>query len=1378
MARIRSVNEIIANLRDFFKLAQPALDTKAGTISGDLFIEGPSAALSLLYDELSGISHNQSLRLSIGSDLDKLGKNFNMIRRQATASTGVALLTFSSLNANVNVNVNAGSTIYTSGGIGFGVVNGLSLVPSNINFYRATATKFQAQLLYAGITDQYAVEVTVRASAAGSSGNIGQYSLAVVNVGGISNVTNVVAFAGGTDQETDAAFRNRILATFSGSSVGTALGYLNAALSVTGVQDAVVIGPGNPLMTRDGTVSEMVNGTLTVVSEGSGGKVDVVVLGTNDVANTDTFIYVDKSNTNDATNPKNNWVLGQLASNANMSINQKRIVDIQNAQLPAQPVDAIAQVTGSVSGSNFVEYSVDGYGRGSGNFTLIKDTGIYGGSPFGFDTFAWTSNEVEYQEDLIRGQSNGQDATTFTGVTQITEAQQQVSITNENSLVSYNRSIIQLLHMPVTNVTRVFNTNTGERYFVTNQNYDGTTPYNTTGRIQISGNTLPSPSDVLQVDYTWVVDYDPYSDFDGLADTANSRTVTDSIDWGYSSLIKNELVTFSESVGNNFFVGSTTHPIDTVISVDEFVQVDGYITIITSGNYVNRLSVTISNLWTPTTSVDSITWKNSNVELFKTAQANTNFSNATSIVDMLTVYATTIILPSDTVASIGDHVTAYLNSTNVYQSATTQGSNSGTQITIPASLIGTSFDHASTINTVSAINLRVTYIANVSDLFSSITGSLPASRIGNGYTLSNNSGFNNFSIVNVSRRETQTIQQNLSAIPGQQLYIELNLLASDNYLTPANIVSIIRLSDGVELWNSDHVGTVAAGIDGNWQVFFNAGLYNTPVAAQKVLIIYSSPDIRRFQPFSFSNEPIKTRLDSLTVEPVTGDFTVPLVEIASQASGLTFEIVEQNTDGYLLAISDGYLTPISPTTATLGSLATNLGQIVDLLNKRVRIYGAATPNNNGCYDILSYNALANTITITIGLNHITADQISVIRVLDGQEIWDYTGTIDLANNRLLIPNTGNAAFGDKVFVMFFNYTNLRKAPARLIGSISDQTANTGVMTLYGTTLTLAQDIVFTAKANGLQQNLQTAMRQVLGLSSSAAVPTNVKLAKIVKLEKVATYLTGSDIVLETLATYDVINTAILDNLFYTDTMIASPTLVASDFILPSTANNTLPANVPIIGDQLRVTFYYTVDGDSENLAYTRMSALYTNKRFALIDKVYVGSGFSASSSTKFVATSFTKPSTSARYSIYYNYTAPKQNERIIINYKYNKLISDVTFVVEGSRPINADVLERAAKLVLLNLTMNVVINSAYLTTEQTVLQNLRNQLIAALTSNALGMTIDQISLINIAQGVQGVDRARILLFNTAGNSGQLLSITANEDQYFRPNTITINTETR
>ena len=38
----------------------------------------------------------------------------------------------------------------------------------------------------------------------------------------------------------------------------------------------------------------------------------------------------------------------------------------------------------------------------------------------------------------------------------------------------------------------------------------------------------------------------------------------------------------------------------------------------------------------------------------------------------------------------------------------------------------------------------------------------------------------------------------------------------------------------------------------------------------------------------------------------------------------------------------------------------------------------------------------------------------------------------------------------------------------------------------------------------------------------------------------------------------------------------------------------------------------------------------------------------------------------------------------------------------------------------------------------------------------MGQTIDQITLINTAQGVQGIDRARILIFNVVGQPGQVV----------------------
>src|SRR5690242_7844889 len=124
MVTIRSSNEIILSLIDYYRLVQPDLDTTPGSVSRDLLVDPVSAQLSLLYDEISGVSTQQSFRLVVGSDLDKLAKNFGLIRKQATPSTGVALLTFTAINATININ--RGDTIIASNGFSFSVSAGLS----------------------------------------------------------------------------------------------------------------------------------------------------------------------------------------------------------------------------------------------------------------------------------------------------------------------------------------------------------------------------------------------------------------------------------------------------------------------------------------------------------------------------------------------------------------------------------------------------------------------------------------------------------------------------------------------------------------------------------------------------------------------------------------------------------------------------------------------------------------------------------------------------------------------------------------------------------------------------------------------------------------------------------------------------------------------------------------------------------------------------------------------------------------------------------------------------------------------------------------------------------------------------------------------------
>ncbi len=1362
MVSIRSVNEIILNLIDFFKLTQPDLDTKPGTVARDLFIDAPASQISLLYDELAGVSNTQSLRLVSGTDLDKLATNFGISRQQANKASGIAIITFS--NINTPININRGSTITSTNGLSFTVENGISVIPAAVNYYKSVAAKYRDQLDLIGISDTLAAEITVVCSTAGSVGNIGKYTLKKTNISGVSNVTNINSFIGGSDTESDATFRNRVLSTFSGSSVGTVLGYQNIAFATTGVIDASVIEPGNPLMTRDGTeVTTNSDGSKTIITEGSGGKVDVVVLGNFLQQNTDSYIYRDKSNNNDPTSSKNNFIIGQISGDENKTINRRRIDNIKNNQLPQQPINKIIQITGSISGSNFIEKTIDAYGRVSGNYELLKDTGVYGGSPWGFDALHWISNKISlFQDERVKGQLNGQDSTTFTDLLEIPKVQQTISIVNEDSEVTSDRSIIKLLHTPASSVTRVFNVNTGERYFIVDQNLDNTGNFNTTGRIKISGNTLPVQSDVLQVDYNWIVEYDQYSDYDGLKNTSNIRSVVDSIDWGYSSKIKDELINFTLDTANNFYVGTSQQPISVIISANKFEEVDATVSTITSGIFTGRLSITLNNLLGKVNSIYSVKIKHSNLEAYFTDESNGTYTNIPDTIGTTLIYNTTIVLPTDTLVKVGDKLTVRFNQDDVFHKNNSVGSSSGKQINIPSDQVGSS---------AQSINLLVSYISNTTEIYSSAVSSTPASRSGNGYLLSNNVGFSNFNIANISKREFQNVKLNFS----NKFYVDLSISAQDYSLVQSQILSIIRLSDGKELWNEDNQGDIIVGGTGNYQLILNE--YNTPTTTDKVLIIYYATDIARFQPFTYQNNLIKYRIDTLSKNSLNQKLFTNLNKFESQTS-IKFKIIDPNTENEIFSVTDGYIVN-NNNTAILGSSSVNFSSSFDLTNKKLKIYDGYSINN-GIFDIINYNLTNNTITISNSLNSINKKQISIIRLLDGKEIWNSNGDIDINNNQLVLPTNILAAENDKIFVMYYNFNNLQQSTPRIASSLTDQILNTGTITINGTSITKVTG-VFTATNTGLKLNLSEILRKNLGVNSASAIPANIKIARITKLEKVTTISPGSDEVLSILNEYDLKNTKIQDNLFYLDNFVSDSSLQNLEFILPSTENNTLNTeiqNLPKLGDKLKVTFYYFTENDSENLSYTKNGVLYTNKKFILLNKIFVNSGFKSSLSSRLTLATLCQPNLGSRYTAFYDYLAPKINERISIEYNHNKIISDVTFNVEKSRPINADVLVRQAKPLLVDLTMYIVIADSSLGISNTVLQNVKDQLSSALNATELGTVIDQITLINVAQGVSGVARARITFFNKTGNLGQVLTLTAQQDEYFVSNNLIVNIETR
>jgi hypothetical protein len=243
--------------------------------------------------------------------------------------------------------------------------------------------------------------------------------------------------------------------------------------------------------------------------------------------------------------------------------------------------------------------------------------------------------------------------------------------------------------------------------------------------------------------------------------------------------------------------------------------------------------------------------------------------------------------------------------------------------------------------------------------------------------------------------------------------------------------------------------------------------------------------------------------------------------------------------------------------------------------------------------------------------------------------------------------------------------------------------------------------------------------------------------------------------------------------------IETPSLKATAVGLESNAVNA--ANSIVTGTHLRVVFYYAKENDYEDMFFSRNGSAITDRRFGYVSSVNRIAGMQDSGGTisgKATIDSLNQPAANSAYETDYDYTAPKENERITVNFEYNKLITDATTAIEGKRPITADVLVKAATKIELDVTAKIIVMPAYKDREETVTQDVADNITATLTASALGTTLDSSDIVNNAYNVAGLDRITITKFNKTGVTGTKLSITAEKSQYLAPGTVSVTAEAR
>ena len=718
MASFRTFSEIVASMLERLKLSQPNLDTKAGTVSRDLFVDIQADQLERLYRSMAIISEKQSLATATGRDLDRIASNFGIPRKSPTSSSG--LIVFYTNTITNDITIPTGTIVRSRSGVSFRTIGEFNMLASQKNLYAANANRIRSALNVAGVTSSYAIEVPIQCIRPGKSGNVSSLQIVSSDADADVGVVNLTAMTGGENREADSTFRSRILAIFSGSNTGTANGYRNSALGVDGVLDALVVEPGSSLMLRDGTeVVEFEGGSTKILNSGSGGKVDIYILGRNVRQISESYVYTDLSGSGSADDNRNDVILGISGQDITMTSEERRLSSFKNGTMPLQPVDSIVSVIGSQSGQ-LVEKFFNTDGTMGGNFELIKDYNPEtGGSPFGYDKIHYTSNKKEVSaESITKGVANSSDKLAYSDINNITSVFRDVSVIRENSSTSnISRNTIVLNHRPIVKVSRVFNSTTGEVYSVSSQNINPVSGLNESGEITISGSSLPSQTDTLSVDYVWRHIYDEYTDYYKPGSTGQFRNpdVSDSIDWSTSSGILNEESIVERTDDGLEYKVSLKYDASNILSVFSTSSSESSVGYVSDdlGNQVFGIEIDLDD--DPISSIYSIK-TSSGMEIYNTKSANGNFSSRK------------IILPSDSPAEIGDIVIVTYNKLELYSLENTDGSFSGKSIVLPSEDVLISADISGIVNNLllSGDPVYVNYSANISDVIPQIPlGSLP-----------------------------------------------------------------------------------------------------------------------------------------------------------------------------------------------------------------------------------------------------------------------------------------------------------------------------------------------------------------------------------------------------------------------------------------------------------------------------------------------------------------------------------------------------------------------------------------------------------------------------------------------------------------------------
>ena len=242
----RTPDEISARIRAHLALTAPGLSLALGTPERKI-VDACAEAISEAYIDQYLLGSLLDIDNKVGLELEQFVGIFGYGRLQGRAAEGVVRVSVTTPSPQDLV-IPQGTQFHTKTG-----VTGTETHQGQPLYFASTETV----VLTAG---SYSVDVPVRCTVVGTIGNVPPDSITYIGgVIGAGSATNLTAFTGGINVETDAELRQRFKETLLRNVAGTADWYRNLAMQNSRVSRVAVFGPTTLYRTQIEAPSDTLN---------------------------------------------------------------------------------------------------------------------------------------------------------------------------------------------------------------------------------------------------------------------------------------------------------------------------------------------------------------------------------------------------------------------------------------------------------------------------------------------------------------------------------------------------------------------------------------------------------------------------------------------------------------------------------------------------------------------------------------------------------------------------------------------------------------------------------------------------------------------------------------------------------------------------------------------------------------------------------------------------------------------------------------------------------------------------------------------------------------------------------------------------------------